>query len=218
MEGGIEIEEVLYSHPDVLEAAVIGLPDPEWGEKVKAALKPTDLASTQVFTIGHSNRSMADFLALLQEFEIGALVDIRRFPSSRKFPHFNRGSLQDELARNQIGYSWLEPLGGRRQGASWDSSPNKGLKSTGFRNYADHMLTQEFRSGIEDLLRNAGFQRTTVMCAERFFWKCHRRLLGDYLHSQGIAVHHILEPGKLQKHRLTPEARIEGGNVLYPLL
>ena len=171
----------------------------------------------EVLTIGHSNRSMEDFLALLQEFEVRALVDIRRFPSSRKFPHFNRGNLQEELAGNQIGYSWIESLGGRRQGASGYVSPNEGLKNIGFRSYADHMLTEEFCLGIEGLLGFARCQRTAVMCAEKLFWSCHRRLLSDYLYAQGVAVQHILEPGKLQEHRITPEARIEGKNVLYPL-
>ncbi len=171
----------------------------------------------EVLTIGHSNRSMEDFLALLKEFQIGALVDIRRFPSSRKFPHFNRGNLQEESAGNQIGYSWIESLGGRRHSASGNFSPNQGLKSIGFRSYADHMLTEEFRLGIEDLLGIARCQRTAVMCAEKLFWSCHRRLLSDFLYAQGVVVRHILEPGRIQEHRLTQEARIEGKNVLYPL-
>jgi uncharacterized protein (DUF488 family) len=160
---------------------------------------------------------MEDFLSLLKEFEVRALVDIRRFPSSRKFPHFNRGSLQEELASNQIGYSWIESLGGRRHTASGNVSPNEGLQNIGFRNYADHMLTEEFRLGIEELLGIARCQRTAVMCAEKLFWSCHRRLLSDYLHAQGIVVQHILESGKLQEHRLAPEARIEGKNIIYPL-
>ena len=171
----------------------------------------------EVLTIGHSNRSMEDFLALLKEFEVQALVDIRRFPSSRKFPHFNRGNLQEELAGNQIGYSWLESLGGRRQGARGEVSPNEGLENIGFRNYADYMMTEEFRLGIEGLLGIARCQRTAVMCAEKLFWSCHRRLLSDYLHAQGVVVRHILEPGRIQEHRLTQEARIEDKNVLYPL-
>ncbi len=175
------------------------------------------MGTNEVLTIGHSNRSMEDFLALLQEFEVRALVDIRRFSSSRKFPHFNRGSLQEELAGNQIGYSWIEPLGGRRQGASGQVSPNEGLENIGFRNYADYMMTGEFRSGIEGLLGIARCQQTAVMCAEKLFWSCHRRLLADYLHAQGVVVQHILEPRRIQEHRFTPDARIVGKNVLYPL-
>ncbi len=160
---------------------------------------------------------MVDFFALLKEFDIRAVIDVRRFPSSRKFPHFNRGPFQVELDRNGIGYLWVEALGGRRHSATKEASPNQGLQSIGFRNYADHMLTEEFRLGVENLMQIARSQRTTVMCAERFFWKCHRRLLSDYLHAQGIFVQHILEYGKLYQHRLTPEALIEGDHVLYPL-
>ncbi len=180
-------------------------------------LEPMDRTIAEVITIGHSNRSMEDYLALLKEFEVRALVDIRRFPSSRKFPHFNRGNLQEELSRRNIESSWLESLGGRRQGASGQVSPNEGLENIGFRNYADHMLTEEFRSGIEGLLRIARCQRTAVMCAEKLFWSCHRRLLSDYLHAQGVVVRHILETGRIQEHRLTLEARIEDKNVIYPL-
>ena len=144
-------------------------------------------------------------------------MDIRRFPSSRKFPHFNRGSLEEELDRNDIRYSWLEPLGGRRPGTGKEPSPNQALETIAFRNYADYMLTQEFREGIEDLLGTARRQRTTVMCAEKLFWKCHRRLLCDHLLAKDITAHHIMDPGRLQSHKLTAEARIEGDHVLYPL-
>jgi len=180
-------------------------------------LKTTDHTSIEIFTIGHSNRSIVDFLALLKEFEIRALVDIRRFPSSKKFPHFNRGNLEEELDRNHIRYSWLEPLGGRRPATGKEPSPNQALETIAFRNYADYMLTQEFRLGIEDLLETARGQRTTIMCAEKLFWKCHRRLLSDYLVAQDITAQHILDSGGLQPHRLTAEARLAGEHVLYPL-
>ena len=177
----------------------------------------TKKANSELFTIGHSNRSIADFLALLKEFEIRALVDIRRFPSSKRFPHFNRGNLEEELDRNHIRYSWLEPLGGRRPAVGEDPSPNQALETIAFRHYADYMLTQEFRQGIEDLLGTASGQRTTIMCAEKLFWNCHRRLLSDYLVAQGITSQHILDSGSLQLHQLTTEARLEGDHVLYPL-
>ena len=160
---------------------------------------------------------MADFLALLKEFEIRAIVDIRRFPSSKKFPHFNRGNFAEELEQNDIRYSWLESLGGRRPAMGKEPSPNQALETIAFRNYADYMLTQEFRLGIEDLLGTARGQRTTIMCAEKLFWQCHRRLLSDYLLAQDITAQHILDLRKLQPHRLTAEARLEGDHVLYPL-
>ncbi len=160
---------------------------------------------------------MADFLALLKEFKIRALVDIRRFPSSKKFPHFNRGNFAEELEQNDIRYSWLESLGGRRPAADKEPSPNQALETIAFRNYADYMLTQEFRLGIEDLLETASGQRTAIMCAEKLFWNCHRRLLSDYLLALEITAQHIMDPGRLQPHKLTAEARIEGDHVLYPL-
>ncbi len=180
-------------------------------------MESTKKANSELFTIGHSNRSMADFLALLKEFEIWALVDIRRFPSSKKFPHFNRGNFAEELEQNDIRYSWLESLGGRRPATGKEPSPNQALETIAFRNYADYMLTQEFRLGIEDLLGTARAQRTAIMCAEKLFWSCHRRLLSDYLLAQDITAQHILDSGRLQPHRLTAEARIEGDHVLYPL-
>ena len=180
-------------------------------------MESTKQANSELFTIGHSNRSIVDFLALLKEFEIRALVDIRRFPSSKMFPHFNRGKLEEELDRNHIRYSWLEPLGGRRPATGTEPSPNQALETIAFRNYADYMLTQEFRLGIEDLLGTARGQRTTIMCAEKLFWKCHRRLLSDYLLAQEITTQHIQDSGRPQPHKLTAEARIEGDHVLYPL-
>ncbi|NIO11479.1 MAG: DUF488 family protein [Deltaproteobacteria bacterium] len=180
-------------------------------------MNTADTKSIELFTIGHSNRTFTDFLALLKEFEIQALVDIRRFPSSKKFPHFNRGSLEEELALTDIRYYWLEPLGGRRNTANKEASPNQALETTAFRNYADHMLTPEFRKSIDELLGTARSQRTTVMCAEKLFWKCHRRLLCDHLLAQNITAQHIIDPGRLQRHKLTAEARIEGDHVVYPL-
>ncbi|MHC4622028.1 MAG: DUF488 domain-containing protein, partial [Planctomycetota bacterium] len=137
--------------------------------------------SLNLFTIGHSNLSWEDFLSLLREFSINTIVDIRRYPSSRKFPHFNREVLHTLLDAEGIGYAWFEALGGRRHTAPNKTSPNTGLKSIGFRNYADYMATNEFRTAVQELLSTAASSRTAVMCAEKFYWKCHRRLLCDYL-------------------------------------
>lgn len=171
----------------------------------------------RLYTIGHSNGSLEDFLSLLREFEVGAVADVRRFPSSRKFPHFNRESLGRRLAEEGIRYAWLEGLGGRRHGGSGEDSPNCGLRSPGFRNYADHMMSEPFRRAVEELLRLAQAVPTAVTCAERLYWKCHRRLLSDHLTARGAEVNHIIEPGRLRRHRLTPGAVItEEGNVIYP--
>ncbi len=173
--------------------------------------------SLKVFTIGHSNRSFEDFLSLLKEFEICVVADIRRYPSSRKFPHFNREVLLKLLSKQNIRYIWLEALGGRRHAGKDGKSPNAGLESPGFRNYADHMATDDFHSAVKELLSTAAKSRTAVMCAEKLYWKCHRRFLSDYLTAQGVEVKHIVEAGKLQLHRLTPGAVITAdARVIYP--
>lgn len=175
------------------------------------------LKSICIFTIGHSNRSFVDFWSLLDEFQIGILVDIRRFPSSRKFPHFNQDNLHELVEVHGIQYVWFEALGGLRHRGTNEKSPNPGLKAPAFRNYADHMMTDEFRGAVRELLLLGAKWPTAIMCAERFFWKCHRRLLSDFLVAQGVEVEHILEPGNLRPHKLTPGAIVtEEGTVVYP--
>jgi uncharacterized protein (DUF488 family) len=171
----------------------------------------------RLFTIGHSNRSFEDFQSLLKEFQIQAIADIRRFPSSRKFPHFNQDTFSELLSDAGIQYVWFESLGGLRYRGTNEKSQNIGLRSPAFRNYADHMMTDEFQAAVQELLSLGAKQYTAIMCAERFFWKCHRRLLSDFLVAQGVAVEHILEGGNLRPHKLTPGAIItEGGIVTYP--
>ncbi|MGD9077330.1 MAG: DUF488 domain-containing protein [Desulfobacteraceae bacterium] len=171
----------------------------------------------RLFTIGHSNRSLEEFRHLLEAFQIRIIADVRRFPSSRKFPHFNRDTLREHLDAQGIHYAWFEALGGLRHAGKNDISPNMGLKSPAFRNYADHMMTKEFQGAVQALLSVAERERTAIMCAEKFFWKCHRRLLSDFLIAKGVAVEHILEPGNLRSHKLTSGAIVtEEGRVLYP--
>jgi len=202
---------------------------PESGVELPA--KPKML---RVFTIGHSNRSFEQFLSLLKEFGICLIADIRRYPSSRKFPHFNRLTLSERLSVENVRYLWLEALGGRRHAgknnplgdtsagcltALRQKSPNTGLKSLGFRNYADYMATQQFHIAIEELLSKAAKSPTAVMCAEKLYWKCHRRLLSDYLAAQGVEVVHIEESGKVTAHKLTRGAVITAeSGVIYPLV
>lgn len=178
----------------------------------------TDTQSTlQVFTIGHSNRTFEQFLSLLKEFGICLVVDIRRYPGSRKFPHFNQQAMGERLSVEKIQYLWLESLGGRRHTGEDKGSPNTGLKSIGFRNYADYMATEQFGAAVRQLLSKAAKVPTAVMCAEKLYWKCHRRLLSDYLSGQGVEVVHIEESGKASAHKLTPYAVITAqGGVIYP--
>jgi uncharacterized protein (DUF488 family) len=175
--------------------------------------------SFQLFTIGHSNRAFDEFLSLLKKFQIETVVDIRRYPSSRKFPHFNRETLQKLLTEHGIEYLWLEALGGRRHGGQNEKSPNLGLTSPAFRSYADYMATDQFRTAVKTLLSTFAASRTAIMCAEKLYWKCHRRLLCDYLTAQSIEVKHIMEEAELIDHKLTPSAVISADfTVTYPTL
>jgi uncharacterized protein (DUF488 family) len=168
-----------------------------------------------VLTIGHSNHPLDRFLVLLARHEVEALVDIRRFPGSRKHPHFSRDSLAAALLKSGVEYHWLEALGGRRHKLR-DTSPNLGLENRGFRNYADYMLTDEFREGVEKLLEVARQKRTAIMCAEGLFWQCHRRLVSDFVIANGVTVQHITPGGELRPHTLTKGAVIDSGEVTYP--
>ena len=171
----------------------------------------------RLFTIGHSNQSFEEFRSLLEEFQIRVIADVRRFPSSRKFPHFNGGTLRERLDAEGIQYVWFEILGGLRHTGKNEKTPNVGLKSPAFRNYADHMMREDFQDGIQELLAITANERSAIMCAERFFWKCHRRLLSDFLIVHGVAVEHILGPGNIRSHKLTTGAIItEEGQLVYP--
>jgi uncharacterized protein (DUF488 family) len=168
-----------------------------------------------VLTIGHSNHPLDRFLALLAQHKIEALVDIRRFPASRKHPHFHRDNLAAVLPKSGVEYHWLEALGGRRH-KQQDESPNLGLENKGFRNYADYMLSDEFREGVGKLLEFARQKQTAIMCAEGLFWQCHRRLVSDFLVANGVTVQHIMPGGELRPHTLTSGAVVEGGRITYP--
>jgi uncharacterized protein (DUF488 family) len=172
-------------------------------------------SKVKLFTIGHSTHPLEQFLALLAGHELTALVDVRRFPGSRKFPQFNQDALTSVLRKAGIEYHWLEPLGGRRPKQPGESL-NRGLENEGFRNYADYMLTGEFREGVAKLLAVARRKRITMMCAEAVYWRCHRRLVSDFLLATGVTVQHIMPTGELRPHQLTPGAVVEDGGVIYP--
>jgi uncharacterized protein (DUF488 family) len=169
-----------------------------------------------IFTVGHSNHPFERFVELLAQQRINLLADIRRFPGSRKHPHFNRESLEASLRAERIGYEWIEELGGRRPAAIDRESPNQGLRNESFRNYADYMSTEPFQNGIDKLLALAKERSVAIMCAEGLWWQCHRRLVSDYLVANGQPVEHILPDGRTASHVLTPEARTVAGRVTYP--
>jgi uncharacterized protein (DUF488 family) len=169
----------------------------------------------EIFTIGHSSHTVGRFIALLKQYTINALVDIRRFPSSRRHPHFNRPSVEASLGDHGIEYFWLESLGGhRKEGLA--ESPNFGIRDESFRNYADHMLGEDFRHGADRLMEIAKNRRVAMMCAESSFHQCHRKLLSDFLLANGVSVQHILPTGELEPHKLSDRAKIDDGKVTYP--
>ena len=167
----------------------------------------------RIYTIGHSTRSLLELVQLLKEHGVTRLADIRRFPGSRRHPHFSRESLEDALPRRaQIAYEHFEALGGRRRPLK--SSPNMAWESEQFRGYADHMATPDFQAAADKLLDSD--QPTAVMCAEAVPWNCHRNLLSDDLVRRGIEVIHITAPGQWHAHKLNEMARIVGDRVIYP--
>lgn len=169
-----------------------------------------------VFTIGHSKRSVGELVALLGEAAADLVADVRAFPRSRANPQFNGPALQKELAAAGIDYRYLPALGGRRHGRRAES-PNMLWRNKSFRAYADYAGTAEFRAGLAELCALAGEHRCAVMCAEALWWRCHRRIIADYLLAAGLEVVHILGPGKLTPAALTPGAlRSADGGLLYP--
>jgi uncharacterized protein (DUF488 family) len=172
-----------------------------------------------IYTIGHSTRTEIEFLALLQEFGIERLVDVRAYPSSRHNPQFNRDYLETRLPLLGVDYVWMgKKLGGFRPKAKGpaESSPNAGWESPSFRNYADYMLTDAFQEAAARLAALALDRPTAFMCAEKLFSRCHRQMISDYLLCQGWEVRHIVDTGVLKSHSLTPMARCEAGRLTYP--
>jgi uncharacterized protein (DUF488 family) len=153
-------------------------------------------AIATLFTVGHGTLAAEAFVALLETAKVTAIVDVRRFPASRRHPQFAREAMAGWLGEAGIGYRWKEALGGRRRGVA--DSPNAALHNSAFRAYADHMASAEFRAAVDRLLAQARERPTAVMCAETLWWHCHRRLIADaaeLLH--GMAVAHVMPPGKL---------------------
>jgi|SRR5580704_10340799 uncharacterized protein (DUF488 family) len=169
-----------------------------------------------IFTIGHSNHPIERFLELLKQHAIEELADIRRFPGSRKHPHFSRERLQEILDGQGIAYRWFESLGGRREAAANAGSDNLAWRNASFRNYADYLNTDAFRAGVGTLVEQASIRRTAMMCAEGLWWQCHRRLVSDYLTTKDITVSHIMPDGQLKPHIVTPSAVVTEGRLTYP--
>jgi uncharacterized protein (DUF488 family) len=169
-----------------------------------------------IYTIGHSTRDLADFSRVLQTHEIALLKDIRAFPMSRRYPHFNRDHLELWLPEIGCDYLWEKDMGGRRnKQMAADESPNIALRNPSFRNYADYMLSPPFQKAAERLVEDAQKRNTVIMCAEQVYFRCHRMLVSDYLMSQGHSVLHILDEKPPKEHHLTKEARVAEGRLVY---
>lgn len=167
-----------------------------------------------LYTIGHSTRTLDELVSALQAHGIETLVDIRAFPMSRRLPQFNRDFLEQTLPAAGIRYVWMKALGGYRK-KILEESPNLALRNASFRNYADYMLTPEFERAISELTTLAEQARTTYMCAERVYFRCHRMLVSDWLVAHGHEVLHIDATGPVKPHQLTAEARMLDGRLLY---
>jgi len=170
--------------------------------------------STPLLTIGHSTRTIEEFIGLLGANGVALLVDIRTITRSRRNPQFNADSLPASLGEKGIGYRHLPGLGGLRHARR--DSPNIGWRNLSFRGYADYMQTAEFASGLAELIALAGGATVAIMCAEALPWRCHRWLVADALVVRGIAVEHIMGSGPRRPHRLTDWARVEGERLWYP--
>lgn len=167
----------------------------------------------EIWTIGHSTHSIQDFIKILKSFEIETLVDVRRYPGSKKFPHFNKDQLITVLPGNGINYTHLEDLGGRRK-ANKDSH-NTTWRLLSFRGYADYMETTEFKKSVEELEHIAENSRVAYMCSEAVWWSCHRSMISDYLKVKGYIVTHIMGVNKSMEHPYTKPAKIKSGKLDY---
>lgn len=166
-----------------------------------------------IFTIGHSTRTLQEFLDLLRTNQIEVLADVRRFPGSRKFPHFSKENLEISLPKAGIQYLHFENLGGRRKGNP--DSKNSAWRLASFKAYADYMETPEFTDAAQELQELATGKRVAYMCSEAVWWSCHRALVSDYLKVRGWEVRHVMGPGKTTEHPYTGPAKIVNGQLDY---
>jgi uncharacterized protein (DUF488 family) len=169
----------------------------------------------RVWTIGHSNREFDEVLAMLEQHGITHLVDVRSFPSSRKFPQWNQSAIIEALPPD-IEYRWLRKLGGRRHTPASVPSVNGAWRVKAFRDYADYMASDEFQQGLDELLDLAEHGRPVIMCSEAVPWRCHRRLITDALIVAGAEVVDILSPTSDKPAVLNESAHVEGGRLTYP--
>lgn len=166
-----------------------------------------------IWTIGHSTRSIDEFIAVLEHYRIEAVADVRRFPGSRRLPQFGQEALRDSLSQCGTDYQLITELGGRRKPRA--DSVNIAWRNTSFRGYADHIASPEFAQGLQRLKQLAARRRTAIMCAEVLWWRCHRSLVSDVLMVEGIRVMHIQDERHIEEHPYTRPARLYQGQLTY---
>ncbi len=171
------------------------------------------MSSLLILTIGHSTRTLEDFLDILRAHSVTRVVDIRTIPRSRHNPQFNQESLSESLKESAINYFLAKHLGGLRHPKT--DSPNMGWRNSSFRGFADYMQSQEFAEGIDQLVGLAQEDQVAIMCAEVLPWRCHRWLIADALTIRGIQVEHIMTIKKRTQHSLTRWAHVEGPQITY---
>lgn len=176
-----------------------------------------NLPGAAVFTIGHSTRPLEAFLALLAESRIQCVVDVRRLPGSRRFPHYDAEPLARSLANQDMDYWILPPLCGRRSRRELEGAePENFWTNASFARYAAYARSTPFAQGLHALVERSRTQRCALMCSEAVWWRCHRRIITDHLLALGSPVSHIMATGKIDEATLTQGARIEGDAVVYP--
>ncbi|MFB7595835.1 DUF488 family protein [Streptomyces sp. NPDC056160] len=171
--------------------------------------------ANRICTVGHSTRDFDEVLEMLRENDVTCLVDVRSFPSSRKYPQWNRSAIVDALPGG-IGYRWIQKLGGRRHTPAGVPSVNGAWRVKAFRDYADYMASDEFAQGLDELLELAEHERPAIMCSEAVPWRCHRRLISDALIVAGAEVVHIMSPTTAKPAVLNQFARVRHGRLTYP--
>ena len=173
------------------------------------------LPGSVIYTIGHSTRGLAELVGLLTVHGVAQVVDVRRYPASRRYPQFARAALAAGLAAHGLGYRHEPDLGGRRSPRR--DSANTAWRSAGFRGYADYMATDAFQAALGRLIAAARAAPTAILCAEALPWRCHRHLIADALVARGDAVAHVLGRGGPRPHELSPHAELApGGALRYP--
>lgn len=172
------------------------------------------MGGTTVYTIGHSTRSLDEFVGMLNAHGVTSLIDIRTVPKSRRYPHFAGDALSESLPAVGISYDWMKDLGGLRKPRP--DSENAAWRNLSFRGYADHMQTQEFEEAVDELVRRSEEKTVAIMCSEAVPWRCHRSLVGDALLVRGVTVMDIMSETKATPHELTSFAQVDGTRVTYP--